>query len=59
MSGKTEISKIYRKRRFTPITGVRYTTLSEIDSCVIKKLTELIMAKSAKTLVVNIEDLIK
>jgi len=39
--------------------GVKYTTLTKIESNVIKKPSVLIMAKLAKVLGVNIEDLIK
>ena len=44
---------------FAKISGVKYTTLTKIESNVIKKPSVLIMAKLAKTLGVNIEDLIK
>lgn len=40
-------------------SGVKYTTLTKIESNVIKKPSVLIMAKIAKSLGVSIEDLIK
>jgi len=40
-------------------SGVKYTTLTKIESNVIKKPSVLIMAKLAKALGVSIEDLIK
>ncbi len=40
-------------------SGVKYTTLTKIESNVIKKPSVIIMAKIAKILGVNIEDLIK
>jgi len=39
-------------------SGVKYTTLTKIESGVIKKPSVLVMAKIAKALGVNIEDLI-
>jgi DNA-binding XRE family transcriptional regulator len=44
---------------FAKKSGVKYTTLTKIKSNVIKKPSVLIMAKIAKALGVNIEDLIK
>ena len=44
---------------FAKKSGVKYTTLTKIESNVIKKPSVLIMAKLAKALGVNIEDLIK
>ena len=44
---------------FAKKSGVKYTTLTKIESNVIKKLSMLIMAKLAKALGVSIEDLIK
>jgi len=44
---------------FARKSGVKYTTLTKIESNVIKKPSVLIMAKIAKALGVNIEDLIK
>ncbi len=40
-------------------SGVKYTTLTKIESNVIKKPSVIVMAKIAKALNVNIEDLIK
>lgn len=44
---------------FANRSGVKYTTLTKIESNVIKKPSVLVMAKIAKTLGVNIEELIK
>lgn len=44
---------------FAQKSGVKYTTLTKIESNVIKKPSVLIMAKLAKALSVSIEDLIK
>ncbi len=44
---------------FAKKSGVKYTTLTKIESNVIKKPSVLIMAKLAKSLGVSIEDLIK
>jgi len=44
---------------FAKKSGVKYTTLTKIESGVIKKPSVLVMAKIAKTLGVSIEDLIK
>ena len=44
---------------FAKKSGVKYTTLTKIESNVIKKPSVLIMAKIAKAFGVNIEDLIK
>ena len=44
---------------FAKKSGVKYTTLTKIESNVIKKPSVLIMAKLAKILGVSIEDLIK
>ena len=44
---------------FARKSGVKYTTLTKIESNVIKKPSVLIMAKLAKALGVLIEDLIK
>jgi transcriptional regulator with XRE-family HTH domain len=44
---------------FAKKSGVKYTTLTKIESNVIKKPSVLIMAKLAKALGVLIEDLIK
>jgi len=57
--------KKYRNRQglsqedFAKKSEVKYTTLTKIESNVIKKPSVLIMAKLAKTLGVSIEDLIK
>ncbi len=47
------------KEEFAKKSGVKYTTLTKIESNVIKKPSVLIMAKLAKAFGVNIEDLIK
>jgi transcriptional regulator with XRE-family HTH domain len=44
---------------FAQKSGVKYTTLTKIESNVIKKPSVIVMAKIAKALNVNIEDLIK
>lgn len=44
---------------FAKKSGVKYTTLTKIESNVIKKPSVLIMAKLAKVLGVSIEDLLK
>ena len=44
---------------FAKRSGVKYTTLTKIESNVIKKPSVLIMAKLAKALGVSIEDLLK
>ena len=44
---------------FARKSGVKYTTLTKIESNVIKKPSVLIMAKIAKALGVSIEELIK
>lgn len=44
---------------FAKKSGVKYTTLTKIESNVIKKPSVFVMAKIAKALNVNIEDLIK
>ena len=44
---------------FAKESGVKYTTLTKIESNVIKKPSVFIMAKLAKALGVSIEDLIK
>ena len=43
---------------FAQKSGVKYTTLTKIESGVIKKPSVLIMAKIAKALNVSIEDLL-
>lgn len=47
------------QEEFARKSGVKYTTLTKIESNVIKKPSVLIMAKLAKILGVSIEDLIK
>ena len=44
---------------FAKKSGVKYTTLTKIESNVIKKPSVLVMAKIAKAFGVNIEELIK
>lgn len=44
---------------FAKKSGVKYTTLTKIESGVIKKPSVMVMAQIAKTLGVSIEDLIK
>ena len=44
---------------FAKKSGVKYTTLTKIESNVIKKPSVLIMAKLAKVLGVSIEELLK
>ena len=44
---------------FAKKSGVKYTTLTKIESNVIKKPSVFVMAKIAKALGVNIEDLIE
>jgi transcriptional regulator with XRE-family HTH domain len=44
---------------FAKKSGVKYTTLTKIESNVIKKPSVLIMAKLAKTFGISIEDLLK
>lgn len=44
---------------FAKKSGVKYTTLTKIESGVIKKPSVMVMAQIAKTLDVSIEDLIK
>lgn len=44
---------------FAQKSGVKYTTLTKIESNVIKKPSVLVMDKLAKALDVSIEDLIK
>jgi len=47
------------QEEFAKKSDVKYTTLTKIESSVIKKPSVLVMAKIAKALGVNIEDLIK
>ena len=57
--------KKYRNRQglsqedFAKKSGVKYTTLTKIESNVIKKPSVIIMSKLAKALGVSIEELIK
>lgn len=44
---------------FAKKSGVKYTTLTKIESNVIKKPSVLIMAKLAKTFGISIEELLK
>jgi len=68
MANKINIGENIKKHRtkqklsqedFARKSGVKYTTLTKIESNVIKKPSVLVMAKIAKTLGVPIEDLIK
>ena len=68
MANEINIGKNIKKHRtkqklsqedFARKSGVKYTTLTKIESNVIKKPSVLVMAKLAKTLGVSIEDLIK
>ena len=47
------------QEEFAQKSGVKYTTLTKIESSVIKKPSVMLMAQIAKTLGVSIEDLIK
>jgi len=49
----------FSQEDFAKKSGVKYTTLTKIESNVIKKPSVLIMAKLAKAFGVSIEDLIK
>lgn len=49
----------FSQEKFAQKSGVKYTTLTKIESSVIKKPSVLIMAKIAKALDVSIEELIK
>jgi DNA-binding XRE family transcriptional regulator len=56
----TARSKVCRKRTLpAKKSGLKYTTLTKIESNVIKKPSVLTMAKLAKAFGVSIEDLIK
>ena len=68
MTNENNIGGNIKKRRtkqglsqedFARKSGVKYTTLTKIESNVIKKPSVLVMAKIAKALDVSIEDLIK
>ena len=47
------------QEEFAQKSGVKYTTLTKIESNVIKKPSVMVMAQIAKALGVSIEDLIK
>ncbi|RLD59141.1 MAG: hypothetical protein DRJ01_11690 [Bacteroidetes bacterium] len=47
------------QEEFAQKSGVKYTTLTKIESSVIKKPSVMVMAQIAKALGVSIEDLIK
>lgn len=68
MSNENNIGANIKKRRmkqglsqedFAQKSGVKYTTLTKIESGVIKKPSVLVMAKIAKALNVSIENLLK
>lgn len=68
MAKEIEIGKNIKKYRnkqglsqedFAKKSDVKYTTLTKIESGVIKKPSVMVMAQIAKTLGVSIEDLIK
>ena len=68
MATRNNIGKNIKKRRtklglsqedFAQKSGVKYTTLTKIESGVIKKPSVLLVAKVAKALGVSIEDLLK
>ena len=68
MANEVNIGENIKKRRakqglsqedFAKKSGVKYTTLTKIESNVIKKPSVLVMAKIAKALGVNIEELIR
>jgi len=68
MANEINIGENIKKRRakqglsqedFAKKSGVKYTTLTKIESNVIKKPSVLVMAKIAKALGVNIEELIR
>jgi len=56
---KHRIKQKLSQEDFAKKSGVKYTTLTKIESNVIKKPSVFIMAKIAKALNVSIEDLIK
>jgi len=56
---KYQIKQGLSQEYFAKKSGVKYTTLTKIDSGVIKKPLGLVMAKIAEALGVNIEELIK
>ena len=47
------------QEKFAQKSGVKYTTLTKIESSVIKKPSVMVMDQIAKALSVSIEDLIK
>ena len=68
MTTEINIGENVKKRRtrfglshedFAQKSGVKYTTLTKIETGVIKKPSVLLMAKIAKALGVSIEDLLK
>ena len=68
MSAEIDIGENIKKQRanlglsqedFAKKSGVKYTTLTKIESNVIKKPSVMIMSKLAKAFGVSIEDLIK
>ncbi len=68
MATEINIGENIKKRRtklgfsqedFAQKSGVKYTTLTKIETGVIKKPSVLLMAKIAKSLGVSIEDLLK
>jgi transcriptional regulator with XRE-family HTH domain len=48
-----------KQKDFAKKSGVKYTTLTKIESGVIKKPSVLVMAKIAKALGVSIDELLK
>lgn len=68
MAKEVEIGKNIKKYRnkqglsqedFAKKSGVKYTTLTKIESGVIKKPSVMVIAQIAKTLGISIEDLLK
>ncbi len=68
MATEINIGENIKKRRtrtglsqedFAQKSGVKYTTLTKIETGVIKKPSVFLMAKIAKALAVSIEDLLK
>ncbi|MFA5646637.1 MAG: helix-turn-helix transcriptional regulator [Candidatus Ratteibacteria bacterium] len=56
---KYRVKQGISQENFAKKSGVKYTTLTKIESNVIKKPSVLIMVKIAKALSVTIEDLIR
>lgn len=56
---KYRTKKEWSQEELAVKSGVKYTTLTKMESNVIKKPSVIMMAKIAKVLGVNIEDLIK